>query len=66
VPWEHSGDLETAVRSAAARARLGEVVLLSPACASFDQFRNFARRGERFEELVRQLQEDAHGEEAGL
>jgi UDP-N-acetylmuramoylalanine--D-glutamate ligase len=45
-------DLEDAVRHAAAAARPGEVVLLSPACASFDSFENFERRGERFGEIV--------------
>jgi UDP-N-acetylmuramoylalanine--D-glutamate ligase len=45
-------DLEDAVRRAAAAARPGEVVLLSPACASFDAFENFERRGDRFREVV--------------
>ena len=49
------GDLERAVREAAARARPGDVVLLSPACASFDQYRDFEERGEHFRELVREL-----------
>ncbi len=48
-------DLEEAVRRAAAAARPGEVVLLSPACASFDAFENFERRGERFREIVEGL-----------
>jgi UDP-N-acetylmuramoylalanine--D-glutamate ligase len=48
-------DLEDAVRRAAAAASPGEVVLLSPACASFDAFENFERRGERFCELVEEL-----------
>ncbi len=52
VPLERSGDLDTAVRSAAAAARPGEVVLLSPACASFDQFRDYEERGDRFRALV--------------
>ena len=46
------GDLENAVAAAAGRARAGEVVLLSPACASFDQYPSFARRGEHFRRLV--------------
>jgi UDP-N-acetylmuramoylalanine--D-glutamate ligase len=49
---EAAGTLERAVASAAGRVRPGDVVLLSPACASFDQFRNYAHRGDRFRELV--------------
>jgi UDP-N-acetylmuramoylalanine--D-glutamate ligase len=45
-------DLDDAVRRAAAAANPGEVVLLSPACASFDAFEDFEARGERFRELV--------------
>jgi len=48
-------DLEDAVRRAAAVAGRGEVVLLSPACASFDAFENFERRGDRFREIVGEL-----------
>jgi UDP-N-acetylmuramoylalanine--D-glutamate ligase len=55
VPFERCGDLAAAVTRAAAEARAGEVVLLSPACASFDQFRDFEQRGERFRELVEAL-----------
>ena len=55
VPYERSGDLATAVRDASAAAELGEVVLLSPACASYDQFENFERRGEEFRRLVQNL-----------
>jgi UDP-N-acetylmuramoylalanine--D-glutamate ligase len=50
-----AGDMEQAVKWAAENAREGETVLLSPACASFDQYRNFEHRGEHFEELVRKL-----------
>jgi UDP-N-acetylmuramoylalanine--D-glutamate ligase len=46
------GDLEHAVAAAHAAARPGETVLLSPACASFDQFADFEARGERFAALV--------------
>jgi UDP-N-acetylmuramoylalanine--D-glutamate ligase len=49
------GDLGTAVRRAHERAQKGDVVLLSPACASYDQFKNFEDRGEQFKALVRSL-----------
>ncbi len=51
-PVHGCGDLEHAVAAAARAARPGEVVLLSPACASFDQFEDYEARGERFRELV--------------
>jgi UDP-N-acetylmuramoylalanine--D-glutamate ligase len=54
-----SGTLDQAVRDAAARARPEEVVLLSPACASFDQFNNFEQRGRAFVSAVRSLKERA-------
>jgi UDP-N-acetylmuramoylalanine--D-glutamate ligase len=49
------GDLERAVEEASARARAGEVVLLAPACASFDRYRDFEERGEHFRALVGEL-----------
>jgi UDP-N-acetylmuramoylalanine--D-glutamate ligase len=52
VPLVRCGDLEPAVREASAAAQPGEVVLLSPACASYDQFRDFEERGDRFRSLV--------------
>ncbi|MGP7795938.1 UDP-N-acetylmuramoyl-L-alanine--D-glutamate ligase [Sphingomonas sp. CLY1604] len=52
---EQSGDLASAVRAAAAAARPGEVVLLSPACASFDQFRDYEERGAAFRAAVEAL-----------
>jgi UDP-N-acetylmuramoylalanine--D-glutamate ligase len=60
VPFELAGNLERAVQMAAQDAeavgeKMAPVVLLSPACASFDQFRNFEVRGDRFRELVRAL-----------
>ena len=48
-------DLAAAVRDAAAHAQPGDVVLLSPACSSFDQFRNYAERGRTFKSLVQAL-----------
>jgi UDP-N-acetylmuramoylalanine--D-glutamate ligase len=55
VPYVQCGDLATAVAAAAEAARPGEVVLLSPACASYDQFRDFEHRGEDFRRLVQNL-----------
>ncbi len=53
VTSHECGDLDAAVAAATAAARPGETVLLSPACASFDQFSDFEARGDRFRELVR-------------
>jgi UDP-N-acetylmuramoylalanine--D-glutamate ligase len=55
TPLHRCTDLEEAVARAAAAAGPGEVVLLSPACASFDSFENFERRGDRFREIVEAL-----------
>ena len=54
-----SGTLEAAVRTAAAEAQAGEVVLLAPACSSFDQFTNYEHRGGVFRDVVMELGE--HG-----
>jgi UDP-N-acetylmuramoylalanine--D-glutamate ligase len=52
IPVKNCGKLDVAVREAAADAQAGDTVLLSPACASFDQFRDFEDRGDQFRELV--------------
>ena len=52
VPLHRCGTLERAVGHASGAAKPGEVVLLSPASASFDHFRDYEQRGERFRELV--------------
>jgi UDP-N-acetylmuramoylalanine--D-glutamate ligase len=57
VEVEHSETLETALRRAAAVAVPGDVVLLAPACASFDQFQNYEHRGRVFKDLVKALAE---------
>jgi UDP-N-acetylmuramoylalanine--D-glutamate ligase len=74
VPLTVTGTLDRAVDAAAQRSRAGEIVLLSPACASFDQFSNYRRRGERFQQLVAELaakfaaapEGRGHGQEARL
>ena len=51
----HAGTLENAIRKASAVAQTGDVVLLAPACASFDQFKSYEHRGKVFKEIVRGL-----------
>ena len=67
----HSRTLDRAVAEAARNARAGDAVLLSPACASFDQFRGFAHRGDEYRRLVQDLvhellEEGRDGEQAGI
>lgn len=54
--YEESNSLEEAVILAKAKAEEGDVVLLSPACASFDMFKNYADRGNRFKTIVKNLE----------
>lgn len=53
----HADSLENAIRRASDAAQPGDVVLLAPACASFDQFRNYEHRGKVFKQVVRSLAE---------
>jgi len=56
VPFLISVTLERAVAEAASAASAGDVILLSPACASYDQFRDYEQRGEEFRRLVQNLE----------
>ncbi|MBN1268075.1 MAG: UDP-N-acetylmuramoyl-L-alanine--D-glutamate ligase [Kiritimatiellae bacterium] len=58
VPCRSCGTLDVAVRRAYDDARSGETILLSPGCASFDQFRNFEERGQCFIKMVKSLAEE--------
>ena len=55
-PTERSGSLEEAVRAAARAAKAGDTVLLSPACASLDMFRDYTHRGAVFAQAVKELE----------
>jgi UDP-N-acetylmuramoylalanine--D-glutamate ligase len=55
VSCVHAGTLDRAIELAADRARPGDVVLLAPACSSFDQFENYEHRGRKFKQLVAKL-----------
>src|SRR5580698_9236923 len=57
---DHAETLETAIRHAAGAATPGDIVLLAPACASFDQFRNYEHRGKVFKEVVNALVKQAN------
>ena len=55
LTWEKLDDFSDAVHTAAKRAKEGDIVLLSPACASFDHFKNFEERGNTFKKIVMEL-----------
>ena len=55
APLERAGTLEAAVRRAAEQAQAGDIVLLAPACASFDQFENYEHRGRVFKQAVQAM-----------
>jgi UDP-N-acetylmuramoylalanine--D-glutamate ligase len=55
APVVNAGDMHAAVREAARLAQPGDVVLLSPACASFDMFRNYEHRGQVFAQAVKEI-----------
>ncbi len=57
LPISHASDMQSAVGQAADSAEAGDIVLLSPACASFDMFRSFEHRGDEFSRCVAQLVE---------
>ncbi|MGB2590301.1 MAG: UDP-N-acetylmuramoyl-L-alanine--D-glutamate ligase [Candidatus Acidiferrum sp.] len=65
VALERAETLERAVEVASQVARPGDVVLLAPACASFDQFQNYEHRGRVFKELVTHLEKQAAGAGSG-
>jgi UDP-N-acetylmuramoylalanine--D-glutamate ligase len=65
VAIERAETLERAVETASHAAQAGDVVLLAPACASFDQFQNYEHRGRTFKELVRKLKEQSAGAISG-
>jgi UDP-N-acetylmuramoylalanine--D-glutamate ligase len=57
----HAGSMDEAVKLASARANLGDAVLLSPACASFDMFKDYAHRAEVFREAVQAFEDSPRG-----
>jgi len=61
VAIERAGTLENAVATASQAAKPGDIVLLAPACASFDQFQSYEHRGRVFKELLRGLEQNTAG-----
>jgi UDP-N-acetylmuramoylalanine--D-glutamate ligase len=61
VPVHEADDMSKAVRTAFASAAPGTAVVLAPACASFDMFRDYAERGRIFKQEVAQLKEEWNG-----
>jgi len=59
IPWKMATDMSDAVALAYAQSQKGDVVLLAPACSSFDMFRDFQHRGVVFREAVRRLKNGA-------
>ena len=57
VPLAYIDSFDEAVHTASGMAEEGDIVLLSPACAAFDRFKNFAERGRHFKQLVEEMQE---------
>ncbi len=57
VKMKSAGTMQVAVNDAFAAAVAGDVVLLAPACSSFDQFENYEHRGRVFRQIVHELQE---------
>ena len=62
VAIDHAETLEAAIQHASDLAKPGDVVLLAPACASFDQFRNYEHRGKVFKEVVKALAQHVNQE----
>jgi UDP-N-acetylmuramoylalanine--D-glutamate ligase len=65
VAIERAGTIERAMEIASHAAQAGDVVLLAPACASFDQFQNYEHRGRVFKELVKQIERQEEGAALG-